>query len=551
MSELAWPWLAALAVAALAAQASVRGGREMRAWLGRDPARFARPLRALALALGAACLAFALRAALTTPEQLSGDGADVVLAIDVSQSMDVADVAPTRLRRALRTAERVVQHAQGERLGLVVFAGEAFIALPLTQDRDAVLTYLRALDSEVISVRGSELGRALAEAGRSFDPRSSRPRTLLLLSDGEDFGAPPESQIAQLHALGVRVVAVGYGTPEGAPVPGQAALAEAVRSGETTVSRRNDGLLAHIAEGTDGVYFREIEERPRVEQLLPPREAAATPAPERQRGDPLGPALLAAALALAAELWLSGGAFRRRRRVTRRAFRLRPRAAVAAVALLSLALGGFGAFGASSLIARGDAALAAGKPDEALSLYHEAAATRERDAGLSIRIGNALFRLERLDQAASAYLEALRILEADDPDARFTASFNLGNAFVAKQHFEEARDAYWAALVARPSSLEAKFNYEWAVEHIQELPPVPQPDPATEPKHEDKDSGQGESSDSRPQRSDARPEKGDLDAHEAQRWLDTLDEPVGDALRQQVINATGGKPRARPGGKTW
>ncbi len=532
MSELAWPWLAALAVAALAAQAAARGRREMRAWLGRDPVRFARPLRALALALGAACLAFALRAALTTPEQLSGDGADVVLAIDVSQSMDVGDVAPTRLRRALRTAERVVEHARGERLGLVVFAGEAFIALPLTQDRDAVLTYLRALDSEVISVRGSELGRALAEAGRSFDPRSSRPRTLLLLSDGEDFGAPPESQIAQLHALGVRVVAVGYGTPEGAPVPGQAALAEAVRSGETTVSRRNDGLLAHIAEGTDGVYFREIEERPKAEQLLPTREAAATPAPERQRGDPLAPALLAGALALAAELWLSGGAFRARRRVTRRAFRLRPRAAVAAVASLSLALG-------------------AGKPDEALSLYHEAAATRERDAGLSIRIGNALFRLERLDQAASAYLEALRILEADDPDARFTASFNLGNAFVAKQHFEEARDAYWAALVARPSSLEAKFNYEWAVEHIQELPPVPQPDPAAEPKREDKDSGQGESSDSRPQRSDARPEKGDLDAHEAQRWLDTLDEPVGDALRQQVINATGGKPRARPGGKTW
>ncbi len=549
MSELDWPWLAAFAVTALAGQAAVRGGREMRAWLGRDPARFARPARALALSLAAACLAFALRAALTTPEQLSGDGADVVLAVDVSQSMDVGDVAPSRLRRARRTAARVVLRAQGERLGLVVFAGEAFIALPLTQDRDAVLTYLRALDSDVISVRGSELGRALTEAGRTFDPRSSRPRTLLLLSDGEDFGAPPESQIGELHALGVRVVAVGYGTAEGAPVPGQAALAEAVRSGESTVSRRNDGLLAHIAEETDGAYFREIEERPKAEQLLAPREAPATPPPEQRRADPLLPALLAAALALAAELWLSGGPFRARRRVTRRSFPLPRRAS--AVALAALALGGFGAFGAASLIARGDAALAAGKPDEALSLYHEAAATRERDAGLSIRIGNALFRLERLDQAASAYLEALRILESDDPDARFAASFNLGNTFVAKQHFEEARDAYWAALVARPSSLEAKFNYEWAVEHIQEIPPVPQPDPTTEPKREDKDSGQGESSDSRPRRSDARPEHGDLDQQEAQRWLDTLDEPVGDALRQQVTNATGGKARARPGGKTW
>ena len=549
MSELDWPWLAALAVAALAAQAAVRGRREMRDWLGRDPARWARPARAIALSLAALCLAFALRTAVTTPEQLSGDGADVVLAIDVSQSMDVGDVAPSRLRRALRTAERVVEQAQSERLALVVFAGDAFIALPLTQDRDAVLTYLRALDSDVISVRGSELGRALEQAGRTFDPRSSRPRTLLLLTDGEDFGSPPESRIGELRALGVRVVAVGYGTAEGGPVPGQAALAEAVRSGENTISRRNDGLLAHIATETDGVYFREIEERPKAEQLLPPREARATPSPDEQRRpNPLTAPLLAAALALAAELWLSTGTWRARRRVTRAVFPLRRRAVAFALAALSLALGGFGA---ATLIARGDAALAAGKPDEALSLYHEAAATRNRDAGLSIRIGNALFRLERLDQAASAYLEALRILESDDPDARFTASFNLGNTFVAKQHFEEARDAYWAALVARPSSLEAKFNYEWAVDHIQPLPPAPQPEPTDQPKREDKDSGQGESSDSQPRRGEAKPERGSLDEQEAQRWLDTLDEPVGDALRQQVTHATGGKPRARPGGTTW
>jgi len=541
VSELAWPWLAVVAVAALASQSAVRGRRALVAWLGRDPAGARRLAGAVCLALAAACLAAALQRAVTTPEEHSGAGADVVLAVDVSLSMDVADVAPSRLRRALRTAERVVEHAKGERLALVVFSGEAFIALPLTQDRDAVLTYLRALDSDTVSVRGSELGRALTQVGRAFDPRSSRPRTLILFSDGEDFGAPPESQISELRALGVRVVAVGYGTAEGGPVPGQAALQEAVRSGESTVSRRNDGLLQRIADATDGVYFREIESRPSPAQLLPPREAQAAPAPAPRRRDSLAPLLALAALALAAELWLSGGGLRARRRVTRRAH-------AAAAAAAALALGGFGEGG---LISRGDAALEAGKPDEALALYHEAAATRDRDPRLSIRIGNALFRLERVDQAASAYLEALRLLTADDGEARFAASFNLGNTFVAKQHFEEARDAYWAALVANPASLEAKFNYEWAVAHVLPTPPVPEPDPTTSPKHEDKDSGRGESSDSRPQASDARPERGSLDEQEARRWLDTLEEPVGDALRQQITNATGGRPRARPGGKTW
>ena len=541
MSELAWPWLAAFAVAALVAQSALRGRRQLVAWLGRDPAGWRRGAGAAGLALAALCLAAALQRAVTTPEEHSGAGADVVLAVDVSLSMDVADVAPSRLRRALRTAERVVEHARGERLALVVFSGDAFIALPLTQDRDAVLTYLRALDTDTISVRGSELGRALTQAGRAFDPRSSRPRTLILFSDGEDFGAPPESEIAELRSLGVRVVAVGYGTAEGGPVPGQAALAEAVRSGESTVSRRNDGLLQRIADGTDGAYFREIESRPSPEQLLPPREAQAPPAPLRRR-DPLLPLLAVAAAALAAELWLSGGGFRARRRPTRRAH-------AAATAAAALALG---AFGEGWVIQRGDAALEAGKPDDALALYHEAAATVERDPRLSIRIGNALYRLERIDQAASAYLEALRLLTAQDDEARFAASFNLGNTFAARQHFEEARDAYWAALIANPNSLEAKFNYEWAVEHVLPTPPVPEPDPSSAPKHEDKDSGKGESSDSRPQqRSDARPERGSLDEQEAKRWLDTLDEPVGDALRQQITNATGGRPRAHPGGKTW
>jgi len=541
VSELAWPWLAAAAVTALALHSAWRGRRELCAWLGRDPAGRRRMAGAAALALAAGCLAAALQRAVSTPEEHSGAGADVVLAVDVSLSMDVADVAPSRLRRALRTAERVVEHAKGERLALVVFSGDAFIALPLTQDRDAVLTYLRALDSDTISLRGSELGRALEQAGRAFDPRSSRPRTLLLFSDGEDFGAPPESQIGELRALGVRVVAIGYGTAEGGPVPGQAALAEAVRSGESTVSRRNDGLLQHIADGTDGAYFREIEARPGPEQLLPPREAQASPAPPRPR-DSLAPFLAAAAAALAAEIWLSGGGLRARRRMTRRAH-----AAAAASAALAL-----GAFGEGRLVARGDEALEAGKPDEALALYHEAAATLERDPRLSIRIGNALYRLERIDQAASSYLEALRLLSSDDPEARFAASFNLGNTFVAKQHFEEARDAYWAALVADPTSLEAKFNYEWAVAHILPTPPPPpQPEPSNEPKQRDRDSGQGESSDPRPRQSDARPERGSLDQQEARKWLDTLDEPVGDALRQEITNATGGRPRAHPGGKTW
>jgi tetratricopeptide (TPR) repeat protein len=539
--------LAAVAVAAFAAQAALRGRRELRAWLGRDPLGPRRFLRAGALALGAALVAAALRLALATPEQLSGDGADVVIAIDVSESMDTADVAPTRLRRALRTAERVVAAAKSERLGLVLFSGEAFIALPLTQDRDAMLTYLQSLDSSTISVRGSELGRGLAEAGRAFDPRSSRPRTVLLLTDGEDFGPAPEPQIAELRALGVRVVAVGYGTPEGGPVPGQAAVAEAARAGEAPISQRNDGLLQHVASETEGAYFREIEERPAPAALLPtagqgaatdeaPTDEAATAKAPRRR-DPVALLAALAGLALALELWLSCAPRARPRRLAR-----------PALALLALALGGFGP---SSAVSRGDAALADDKPADALSYYREAEATQPGDARLQVRIGNALYELQRLDQAASAYLEALRSVEPGDVETRFTASFNLGDAFAAKQHFEEARDAYWAALLVRPDSTEAKFNYEWAQSHVLPTPPVPPPEPSTAPKRNDRKNGKSDAKEPEPQPNPEQPEKGTLDEREASHWLDSLEEPVGDALRQEITNASGGRARARPGGKTW
>lgn len=536
-------WIAAAAVGVLAAQAALRGRRELFAWLGRDPAAAARIARALALTLAAVLVAIALGLASGSPEELSDDFADVVIAIDSSSSMDVSDVAPSRLRRALRTAERVAEEAQGVRLALVVFAGEAFIALPLSHDRDAVITYLRALDSETISVRGSELGRGLAAAARAFDPRSSRPRTVLLLSDGEHFGPPLDAQIAALAQLGARVVSVGYGTAEGAAVPGQLALAEAVRRGEPTLSRRDDAVLRRIASETDGVYFREIEERPATADLLPPPAPRVEPEPASPAGaDPLLPWLVAAGLALAAELWLSGAGSSRLRGPRRR------RAAAASAAAVALSTAAFGP--TSSWLSRGDEALSAGRAEEALSLYREAERIGASDARTQIRIGNALYRLERIDQAASAYLEALRAVDPDDELARFSASFNLGNTLVAQKHFEEARDAYWAALLARPDEIEAKWNYEFALQKIVELPPVPETEPNQNERSESdspEPAPRGEST----ARGEPEPAPGGLDEREAERWLATLDEPIGDALRRQITSEFDGRPRGRPGGRTW
>ncbi len=254
---------------------------------------------------------------------------------------------------------------------------------------------------------------------------------------------------------------------------------------------------------------------------------------------PLPPWILAAGLALVAELWLSGEHLQRLRPAHRQ------RVAVATVALATAAFGPV-----SSWLASGDEALADGRPEEALGYYREAERTGADDARTQIRIGNALYRLDRIDQAASAYLEALRALRPGDDAARFAASFNLGNTLVAQKHFEEARDAYWAALLARPDEVEAKFNYEFALSRILELPPAPETEPSPSSKRDGESSEPAPSTDA-PARGEPQPSPVGLDEREAERWLATLDEPVGDALRRQVTNEFDGKPRARPGAKTW
>ena len=156
--------------------AAWRSRAELHRWLGHDPLAARRAARALLLAASAGLLAWAWSLAAQQPPRFSEGGLDVVMAIDVSKSMDVRDTPPTRLKRALRFAERLVLEAEGARLGLVVFAGEAYVALPLTLDRDAHLSYLHALDSDVVSHKGSDLAHALRTAARVFDPRSPYSR---------------------------------------------------------------------------------------------------------------------------------------------------------------------------------------------------------------------------------------------------------------------------------------------------------------------------------------------------------------------------------------
>lgn len=217
------------------------------------------------LVVGAvACVGVALAGprAGTAVREARQESLDLLVALDVSNSMRADDVAPSRLERAKLEIERVVEARRGDRVGLVVFAGDAFLQCPLTTDRGAFRLFLDAADPEQVAVQGTDFSEALAVADQAFDAASEgggarRPRALLVVSDGEDHEGGLGGAADALRDEGATLLALGVGTEEGTTVPavrrGRLVGVHRDRSGQPVVSQLALGALREIA-GRGGVY---------------------------------------------------------------------------------------------------------------------------------------------------------------------------------------------------------------------------------------------------------------------------------------------------------
>jgi Ca-activated chloride channel homolog len=309
--------------------------------------RLARDLAVLAALAAIATAALGPRLG-TRLERMPGSGVDVVLLLDVSRSMDAADVPPSRLARARALAlELLARLAPGDRAALAAFGGRGVLLTPLTPDHEALAELAAALDGELLADRASNLTDGVGAALRAFEAASERPRVLVVLSDGEDPAGGDDAAAAALARAGVRLVAIALGSEDGVVVPDGAAWLRDER-GRTVVSRRDSERLARWAARGEGALF--VGDRWGAIDLEAAtaavrRDAASAPGAEVARRVPAVQTAPLAALAFAL-LWLewTGGlpALRRRRTEARtaaspRASRRRA-AATAALGLAALVL---------------------------------------------------------------------------------------------------------------------------------------------------------------------------------------------------------------------
>jgi Ca-activated chloride channel family protein len=197
----------------------------------------------------------------TRLETARREGQDIVVALDLSASMLAEDVAPSRLEKAKHAVGRLIDRLEGDRIGLVAFAGDAFVQAPLTVDYAAATMFLNAMEPDLLPVPGTNLGRALQVALDAFDPREEQHRVLIVITDGEDHEGEITEAVDRARDDAVRIYTVGIGSVEGVPIPdigpdGARRGFQRDENGEVVTTRLDEETLQGIARDTGGKYYR-------------------------------------------------------------------------------------------------------------------------------------------------------------------------------------------------------------------------------------------------------------------------------------------------------
>lgn len=213
------------------------------------------------LALTTAILGLANLQTGSKMEEVKREGIDLYLCVDVSNSMNAEDIAPNRLSRAKQAINNLISKLQGDRIGIIIFAGNAYVQLPITTDYSAAKMFLSTISTDLITSQGTAIGEAVNLAAKSFDD-NGRNKAIVIISDGEDHeNGEAVKAVQEVAKYGVKVYTIGMGLEEGAPIPlynqyGKSTGYKKDKQGNIVITKLEESLLRQLAEIGDGLYVR-------------------------------------------------------------------------------------------------------------------------------------------------------------------------------------------------------------------------------------------------------------------------------------------------------
>ena len=405
----------------------------------------------------------------TRLEEVKREGIDLFIALDVSLSMKAEDIRPSRLEKAKRDVSDLLHKLQGDRVGLVVFAGEAFVQFPLTADYSAADLFINAVDVDAVPVPGTMIGSAIELALKSFRTDLPTQKAIVVVSDGENTEGDVAGAVDKARRAGVRVFTIGMGTPEGSPIPIYGANGERTdykhdREGNIVLTKLDESALQQIALTTGGTYRRATNAGNEIDDIY--KEISSIQ--KTQMGslqvtgyeDQFFYPLALGIFLLLVELLLS----ERRGKLLTKLMRILP-----ATRALPLILLLFAASARSQTvrahISDGNKAYAKSKFADAEAEYKKALAKDTSSREAQFNLGNAYYKQQRSDEARRMFTH--RISASTAPADKEMAYYNLGNTFFKSNKLEESIEAYKRSLRIDPSDEDARYNYLLAKDRLK------------------------------------------------------------------------------------
>jgi Ca-activated chloride channel family protein len=193
-------------------------------------------------------------------EKIQRKGADLVIALDVSNSMLSEDIRPDRLTRAVQGVSKLIDRLEGDRIGIVVFAGKAYVQLPITTDYAAAKMFLSTISTQMVPSQGTAIGDAIELSVQSFN-EDDRSKAIIIITDGENHEGNVIESAKVATDKGIKIFTIGMGSPDGSPIPlfdqfGRQTGYKTDRQGQIIVSKLDETTLQQLASAGDGIYVR-------------------------------------------------------------------------------------------------------------------------------------------------------------------------------------------------------------------------------------------------------------------------------------------------------
>ena len=202
-------------------------------------------------------------------EKIKRQGSELMIALDVSRSMNAQDIAPSRMEKSKQTLSKLIDELSDDKIGLIVFAGGAFTQLPITADYVSAKMFLNTISTDLVPVQGTAIGTALDLAMRSFGAKTDADRAIIVITDGEHHEDDALAKAKACLEQGVRVHVIGMGLPKGAPIPsGRPNDFHKDKDGNVVISKLNEEMCQQIAQAGGGIYVRSDNSNAALKVLL-------------------------------------------------------------------------------------------------------------------------------------------------------------------------------------------------------------------------------------------------------------------------------------------